>query len=179
MIRATTLAAAVFLLGGCAAVRPVTLRPSLPAPAAYTTDFQATGAPAPATTGRTAGRPGAPPGLLAAEEESTPDEDAAETPEGGAGVPVREGERWWTAFADPALDSVILETLRHNYVIRDLRNLIYENQLDPLMPKGPLWPLQIGIPGTVQRSTITGPPAGGSSPYDTTFYEADLGLAAT
>jgi outer membrane protein, multidrug efflux system len=39
--------------------------------------------------------------------------------------------------------------------------------------------LQIGIPGTVQRSTITGPPAGGSSPYDTTSYEADLGLAAT
>jgi outer membrane protein, multidrug efflux system len=55
-------------------------------------------------------------------------------------------EVWWAAFADPALDGVIQEAMRNNYFIRDVRTLISENMLDPTLPQGWWWPLQVGIP---------------------------------
>jgi outer membrane protein TolC len=60
---------------------------------------------------------------------------------------------WWSVFADPALDAAIQEAYRNNYLIRDTRGLIYENLLDPNLPQGWWWPLQIGIlaPAGVQH----------------------------
>jgi outer membrane protein TolC len=62
-------------------------------------------------------------------------------------------ETWWSAFADPALDAAIQEAFHNNYLIRDTRGLIYENQLAPEIPQGWWWPLQIGIltPAGVQH----------------------------
>ncbi|HEY0250205.1 MAG TPA: hypothetical protein VGC41_01720, partial [Kofleriaceae bacterium] len=60
---------------------------------------------------------------------------------------------WWSVFAEPALDALIQEAYRNNYLIRDTRGLIYENLLDPNLPQGWWWPLQIGIlaPAGVQH----------------------------
>lgn len=60
---------------------------------------------------------------------------------------------WWGAFADPTLDALIQEALVHNHTLRDLRGLYHENLLVPARPNGPLWPLQIGIPVTVERAS--------------------------
>jgi outer membrane protein, multidrug efflux system len=67
---------------------------------------------------------------------------------------------WWSVFADPALDAAIQEGLRNNLFIRDTRGLIYENQLDPALPQGWWWPLQIGIltPAGVQHIVANVPP---------------------
>jgi outer membrane protein TolC len=63
---------------------------------------------------------------------------------------------WWSVFGDPALDGAIQEAYRNNYLIRDTRGLIYENLLDPLMPQGWWWPLQVGIlaPAGVQHLRV-------------------------
>ncbi|MGH7294626.1 MAG: TolC family protein, partial [Polyangiaceae bacterium] len=86
---------------------------------------------------------------------------------------------WWTAFADPALDAAIQEALRNNYFIRDLRNLIYENKLEPAMPAGALWPLQIGVPAGIQHSVGAVPPALGSPGYGLTYDAAQAGVTAS
>jgi len=82
-------------------------------------------------------------------------------------------------FGDPVLDSVIQEAVHHNYFIRDLRNLIYENELDPLMPHGPLWPLQVALPGAIQHNSTAAPPALGGPGYGLVYTQADFGLSAT
>jgi outer membrane protein TolC len=92
------------------------------------------------------------------------------------------GGRWWTAFADPALDAAVDEAVRRNYLVRDLRNLIYENQLEPAMPKGVLWPLRIGVPATIQHVTAALPPAPAQgAPVATAldYNEMDVGLTAS
>lgn len=61
--------------------------------------------------------------------------------------------QWWAAFADPALDALIQEALVHNHTLRDLRGLYHEDRLVPARPNGPLWPLQIGVPVTVERAS--------------------------
>jgi outer membrane protein TolC len=167
LLRLVALAAVAVACGGCATVRPVTLRPSLPTPPAYVTEFHtelpgAEGAAAPQGTDD-------PPSADQARTEAVPAKAA----------PVAGDKLWWNAFADPALDAAIQEALRNNYFIRDIRNLIYENGLDPAMPKGALWPLQIGIPATVQRTAIAVPPAPGQPAVGTTFNEADVGIAAS
>jgi outer membrane protein TolC len=95
---------------------------------------------------------------------------------------------WWNAFSDPALDAAIQEALRNNYFIRDVRTLIYENMLDPLTPRGLLWPLQIGIPATtpanVQHIIAGSPPVpkagGGTSPaFQYSFNAANIDLTAS
>jgi outer membrane protein TolC len=79
----------------------------------------------------------------------------------------RDSDVWWTAFADPALDGAIQEAYRHNYLIRDTRGLIYENLLDPNMPQGWWWPLQLGIlaPAGVQHLRVNFAPNGVRDTY--------------
>jgi outer membrane protein TolC len=89
------------------------------------------------------------------------------------------GDAWWTAFADPALDAAIQEALRQNYTIRDLRTLIYENQLDPTTPRGWLWPLQVEVPGQLQRSTAANPPTVGQLGGTSSYSQADIGISAS
>jgi outer membrane protein TolC len=158
--------ALTFLDGGCAAVRPGTVTPP-PAPNAYISEFQI---PTPQTDAGSTTQP--------ASESSAPDPQETETTAMNGRASVQSG-LWWTAFADPALDAAIQEALRRNYTIRDLRNLIYENQLDPAMPQGFLWPLQIGLPASVQRSKAAAPPALGGPGYGLAYTEADVGIAAS
>jgi outer membrane protein TolC len=116
---------------------------------------------------------------------SDDDHDADDAPDEGAKNPAPErsehisGEHWWSAFADPALDAAIDESLRNNYLMRDLRNLIYENKLEPLMPSGPLWPLQIGAPASIQHTATSAPPALGSPGYALNYDVANVGLTAS
>jgi outer membrane protein TolC len=90
---------------------------------------------------------------------------------------------WWTAFADPALDSAIQEALRNNYFIRDVRTLIHENVLDPTVPGGWLWPLQIGIPAAtpagIQSVVIGSPPLGDSAAQQLKYTSANVGVTAS
>ena len=94
-----------------------------------------------------------------------------------------EGAVWWSAFADPALDSAIQEALRNNYVIRDVRNLIRENTFDPAVPWGWWSPLQIGVPaGTpagIQRVAIASPPVGQTDALQLKYTSANIGITAS
>jgi outer membrane protein TolC len=147
------------LVGGCAAVRPVVLAPSLPAPPAYVADLDAA-RKAPAHRSSEGAAVDLPP-----KTGSTP-------------IPDADGP-WWRAFADPALDAIIEESLRNNYTMRDVRTLIYENQLDPARPNGPLWPLQIGIPATLQHSRQASAPLASQGATGTPFNTADVGIVAS
>jgi outer membrane protein TolC len=134
MSRSFAVLAMTLSAGACSVVRPVKLVPP-PPPAAFVVD--------PAVARSAA--PGA--------------NDAP-----GSTDRATQSAVWWTAFSDPSLDGAIQEALRNNYFIRDVRTLIYENALDPLTPRGWLWPLQIGIPPTtpagVQHVVL------GSSPFE-------------
>lgn len=153
------------LLGGCAWVRPVAVSPPA-APAAFVTELRPA-ARAPDAGG--AGHPGQPPSLEA--QPGGAAQKRAQRALGSGG--------WWTAFADPALDAAIEEALRQNYTIRDLRTLIYENQLNPNAPDGWLWPLQIEVPGQISRSTTAQPRLFRQGGSTLTFSQADVGLAAS
>jgi outer membrane protein TolC len=152
---------------GCAWVRPVSLKPSLSAPPAYVSEardapLRAGGAAPPRLADDASASDGGPTGA----EPGSTDAPTPETP-------------WWTAFADPALDAAIQEALQRNYQIRDLRNLIHENKLEPAMPKGVLWPLRIDALGTVRHVTSASPPALGQPGYASTYNDADVGIAAS
>jgi outer membrane protein TolC len=89
---------------------------------------------------------------------------------------------WWSAFADPALDSAIQEALRNNYFIRDVRTLIYENALDPAIPQGWWWPLQIGIPAVTPagiQHVVVGSPVMGSDAVQLEYDSANVGVTAS
>jgi outer membrane protein TolC len=104
-------------------------------------------------------------------------------PRPGSASRATEGAVWWTAFADPALDSAIQEALRNNYFIRDVRTLIRENTYDPAVPWGWWWPLQIGVPaGTpagIQRVAIASPPVGQTDALQLKYTSANIGITAS
>lgn len=79
----------------------------------------------------------------------------------GSDAPLTESPVWWSAFSDPVLDAAMQEGFRNNNFIRDVRGLIYENQLDPAIPQGWWWPLQIGLltPAGVRNVVANVPPA--------------------
>lgn len=140
-------------LAACSLVRPVVVAPP-PAPAA----FVAPRGTAPAEAGAEPGRP-------------------------APGPRATEGAVWWSAFADPALDGAIQEALRNNYFLRDVRTLIRENQLDPAVPQGWWWPLQVGIPAVapagIQNVAIGAAPGSSGSASQLQYTSANLGLVAT
>jgi NodT family efflux transporter outer membrane factor (OMF) lipoprotein len=86
--------------------------------------------------------------------------------------------QWWSAFADPALDALMQEAMMNNPAIRDLRGLYHEIKLTPTRPNGPLWPLQIGVPVTVERSSRTSP-LGPTSGIGITNNDASAGVTAS
>lgn len=142
------------LSGACALVRPVKVTPP-PAPRAFVSDLAA-----------------APSGAPGAVEPARSRAGSAER--------ATEAAVWWSAFADPALDSTIQEALRNNYFIRDVRTLIAENALDPATPRGWSWPLQIGVPATTPANLqhiVTA--VAGSKPTPLTYDAANLDLTAS
>ncbi|HKP56519.1 MAG TPA: TolC family protein [Polyangiales bacterium] len=149
-------------IGGCAWVRPVELRPKLSAPATYVSAYRSV-----EEKPRSAG----------AEEGEAPAQESK--PGARPAVVVPDGGPWWTAFADSALDDAVQEAIRNNYLIRDLRTLIYENQLIPEMPNGILWPLQIEVPATLARTTDPVAPSSGGRGSVANNTAADVGISAS
>ena len=111
---------------------------------------------------------------------ATSSDAADDTPHAsGPAERLTKNEVWWSAFHDPALDAAIQEAFKNNLVTRDVRGLIYENQVDPVVPQGWWWPLQIGVltPATVQHVKVYIPPGG---PNATVGYNRQaINLSAT
>ncbi len=154
------LLAAALVAQGCALVRPVTVTPPLPAspPPEYLLD------------------------VPNAQDEKLPSADAGATripTPRQEPSPLQDEGRWWTAFGDSALDALIQEALAHNFTLRDLRGLYHEDYLIPASPRGPLWPLQIGLPVNVQRAKGAALGTGGHSSSSFVNNEADYGVTAT
>ena len=142
---------------GCALIRPAVVTPP-PAPSAFqTTSVDASDDPA--------WQPSAAPEHLTAlpqPEGARPDgPPPSPRPPSPPAERVTENQVWWTAFGDPALDSAIQECFRNNLVLRDVRGLIYENQLDPNLPQGWWYPLQVGVlnPAGLRHVIAVVPPA--------------------
>jgi outer membrane protein TolC len=141
-----TLALLATACSGCELIRPVVVKPP-PAPSSYST----------AVDLRTE-----PPQPSSAPEGGVPSPQPSKE-----GVPAQPAERvtqdavWWSAFADPALDTAIRECFDNSLVLRDVRELIYENQLDPNVPQGWWYPLQVGIlnPAGLSHVVANIPPA--------------------
>ncbi|NRD56425.1 TolC family protein [Corallococcus sp. AB018] len=155
-----TLALLATLCSGCELIRPVVVEPPL-APSSYSTAVD----PRPE-----------PPQPSSAPEGGVPSPRPSEE-----GVPAQPAERvtqdsvWWTAFADPALDTAIQECFGDNLALRDARELIYENQLDPAVPQGWWYPLQVGIlnPAGLSHVVANVPPA---PPTRTEYSVATVGV---
>jgi outer membrane protein TolC len=144
------------LAGACSLVRPVQVTLP-PAPGAFLASLES------------------PPGAAGAL--------AAPSSHPGSAARATESAVWWSAFADPALDSAVQEALRNNYAIRDARTLIEETALDPARPQGWWWPLQIGVPATtpagIQRVVVGSPPVPGGDPLQLKYTSANLGITAS
>ncbi|WP_044889072.1 TolC family protein [Myxococcus hansupus] len=124
-----TLALLVMTCSGCELIRPVVVKPP-PTPGSYSTAVDLRIEPTPLSSAPEGGVPSPPP------KEDVPAQPAER---------VTQDTVWWSAFADPALDAAIQECFGDNLVLREVRELIYENQLDPNVPQGWWYPLQVGI----------------------------------
>ncbi|AGC43471.1 outer membrane efflux protein [Myxococcus stipitatus DSM 14675] len=157
------LALLVMFCSGCELVHPVVVKPP-PAPGRYST----------AVDLRT--DPSQPP--------SVPGDVIPPPQPSNEGVPEQPAERvtkeavWWSSFADPALDTAIQECFRNNLILRDVRGLIYENQLDPTVPQGWWYPLQVGIinPAGLRHFNANIPPAPATQ-IEYNIATADFGVA--
>jgi outer membrane protein, multidrug efflux system len=153
MMRAMALALSTALAGACSLVRPVKLTPP-PPPPAFALGLEGSS--------------------------STYDAAFAAPRKPGAVEKATEQPVWWSAFADPALDSAVQEALRNNYFLRDVRTLITENLLDPGLPQGWWWPLQIGVaptaPANLQHIVTT---VAGARPTALTYDAGNIDLTAS
>ncbi len=132
----------VVMSSACTLFRPVSVTPPR-APSAFLASVDAVDpTPRPAAPGE---RPteGVQPPQASAERPAEAPPRPPNPPEPGERV--TENPVWWSAFADPALDAAIQECFRNNYILKDVRGLIYENQTDPTLPQGWWYPLQFGI----------------------------------
>jgi outer membrane protein, multidrug efflux system len=148
---------------GCELVHPVVVKPP-PAPSRYSTAVDLRTDPSQPPSAPGGGIPSPQP----------PKE----------GVPAQPAERvtkdavWWSAFADPALDTAIQECFRNNLVLRDVRGLIYENQRDPTVPQGWWYPLQVGIINPAGlRHVIANVPPDPATQIEFNIATADFGVA--
>jgi outer membrane protein, multidrug efflux system len=166
-VRRLAAIAAVVMTSACSLVNPVHVTPPA-APPAFSTGpgaAEASGDPAePSAHGPVRSSSGA----------------AEATPASASAEPAARRPAWWSAFADPVLDTAIQEGFRNSRFIRDVRGLIYENMLDPAMPQGWWWPLQVGIlaPAGVRHvaANLPPPPAGGTQ---LNYNVANASLGAT
>jgi outer membrane protein, multidrug efflux system len=154
-LRSTVALAA--LTGACSLVHPVVVTPP-PAPGAFQASVDLSSGPPQPPGAAQPTAPEQPPaarpdGLQPAQPPSAQPPSAqppsaqppAAPPSGTPLERLTESPVWWSAFADPALDAAIQECFRNNLILRDVRGLIYENQLDPNLPQGWWYPLQVGI----------------------------------
>ncbi|MDX9707542.1 MAG: efflux transporter outer membrane subunit, partial [Azospira sp.] len=130
------------LLGACA-VGPDYRRPELAVPAAYR--FAAAGD-------------------AAADGLTTPGSAASRSAENGSAAPP-----WWTQFADPVLDALVLEALAGNADLRIATARLEEYRAIRVATGGPLFP-QLSLPVTATRSQ-----QGDNSVQ--TLYQAGLSLS--
>ncbi|MFY2558655.1 TolC family protein [Corallococcus terminator] len=142
-----TLALLATTCSGCGLVRPVVVTPPQ-APSSYSTSVEPSTEPPPPSSAPEGGAPSPRP----PKEEGAPSRPAEH---------VTQDEVWWSAFADPALDTAIQECFANSLVLHDVRDLIYENQLDPNVPQGWWYPLQVGIlnPAGLSHVVAIVPPA--------------------
>ncbi|MBJ6765661.1 TolC family protein [Myxococcaceae bacterium JPH2] len=158
-----TLALLATTCAGCEFIRPVVVQPP-PAPSRYATSVDLRTEPPQASSASEGGVPSPQPSK--------------------EGVPAQPAERvtqdavWWSAFADPALDTAIQECFGSNLALRDARELIYENQLDPNVPQGWWYPLQVGILNPARLSHVVSivPPAPATQ-VEYNIATADFGVA--
>lgn len=155
-----TLALLATICAGCGLIRRVVVEPP-PAPSSYSTAVDLRTEPP---------------------QPSSPPEGGVPSPQPSKeGVPAQPAERvtqdavWWTAFADPELGTAIQECFGDNLALRDARGLIYENQLDPNVPQGWWYPLQVGIlnPAGLSHVVANLPPA---PPTRTEYRVATVGF---
>lgn len=155
-----TLALLAATCSGCELIRPVVVTPP-PAPSSYSTAVE-----------------------LSAPEGGVPGPQPSKEGMPAEGVPAQPAESvtqdavWWSAFADPVLDTAIQECFSNSLVLRDVRELIYENQLDPNVPQGWWYPLQVGIlnPAGLSHVVANIPPA---PPTRAEYNVATVGVGAT
>jgi outer membrane protein, multidrug efflux system len=184
MIRLRTLLVMTVCSAACTLVHPVRVTPPR-APRAFLSDPAVAPSNAPGTldTRSEAIGGGDPAGSAGGAGGKAPRGDDTRSGKLGSTEPATQSAVWWSAFADPALDSAIQETLRNNYFLRDVRTLIYENKLDSTTPQGWWWPLQIGIPATtpsnLQHVVIGAPSALGSPAYQLKYNAANIDLTAS
>ncbi|QSQ15311.1 TolC family protein [Myxococcus landrumensis] len=148
---------------GCELVHPVVVKPPL-APSRYSTAVDLRTDPSQP--------PSAPGGEVPGPQPSN---------EGATAQPaerVTQEAVWWSAFADPALDTAIQECFRNNLILRDVRGLIYENQRDPTVPQGWWYPLQVGIinPAGLRHINANVPPTPATQ-IEYSIATADFGVA--
>ncbi|MFP2903534.1 TolC family protein [Pyxidicoccus sp. 3LFB2] len=158
-----TLALLAATCSGCELIRPVVVTPP-PAPSSYSTAVDLRTEPPPPSSAPEGGVPSPQPS-----KEGVPAQPAER---------VTQDEVWWSAFADPALDTAIQECFGNSLVLHDVRDLIYENQLDPNVPQGWWYPLQVGIlnpAGLSHVVTIVPPAPATQAKY--TIATADVGVA--
>jgi len=143
----------------CELVRPVVVTPP-PAPSAFLASVDLSEDPTqPPSTAPERGAPS-----LQPPKPSPPAERVTESPV------------WWSVFADPALDTAIQECFRNNLGLRDVRGLIYENQLDPNLPQAWWYPLQIGILNPAGlRHVVANVPPSPATQIQFSVATADLG----
>lgn len=158
---------AVAMTSACSLVNPVHVTPP-PAPAAYSTISGAETPPSDASE---------PPARSPVRAVSGATEAP---PPAGHAEPLTRSPVWWSSFADPVLDAAIQEGFRNNRFIRDVRGLIYENMLDPNMPQGWWWPLQVGVltPAGVRHVVANLPPPP-STGTQIEYNIANVALSAT
>jgi outer membrane protein TolC len=169
-------AALLAVTSACTLVRPVHVDPP-PAPRAFVSDLAAPKAVDEQSEEMGSGDPAGSAGGARGKAPRRID-DVPRTTERATNKEV-----WWSAFADPALDSAIQEALHNNYFLRDVRTLIEENALDPAVPQGWWWPLQIGIPSVtpagIQRVVAGSPPTDGVDASKLKYSSANIGLTAS
>ncbi len=124
----------------CSLVRPVVVTPPEAPPAFITNGNMPAQKSAPSTGNPQATSPSI--GSLDKPETAPPQVSQASE---ASGERVTQNPVWWSAFANPALDDAMQECFRNNFILRDVRGLIYENMTDPTVPQGWWYPLQVGV----------------------------------
>ena len=167
----------------CSLVRPVVVTPP-PAPSAFIANvdlgdatLSANNPPTSTPNNPPSSTPGNPLGNPPSNPPGNPSSSPPSSPPSNQGERLTERPVWWSAFADPALDSAIQECFRSNLILRDVRGLIYENQMDPTVPQGWWYPLQIGVlaPAGLRHVIANVPPAP-ATPIEYSAANVDLGL---
>jgi multidrug efflux system outer membrane protein len=110
----------------------------------------------------------------------------ADTPAPMARTTALPGDGWWASFASPSLSSLIERALSANFDVEVRRLRLAEARLDPSVPGGWLWPLRVGVQGSLQQYRDNfanvdpnNPNSGVFQNTGGTFPQADLSAGVT